>query len=255
MTENNLIVAQSAEKITDYSMQNLLYLSTRDEFQYQVYDYDFVSPFLIAHGPVTGMIYIVATKAKTSDLKLLIFQAGTESLRTLVKVLDIESNVTIDTKYTALISAGGTDVDYIFLTYNGKSRFFRSPSVESIILVPLKFANHNVYVDIVQIQLLMCAWSGSSKQIEHDVTLVNGQTNIIVDQDYINKQITDLYADKQEHAEFQANVKNWYYGSVVQMSLACQQSPSVCGDQIKLTNIVSKNEEVQLAHANYIYDI
>lgn len=47
-----------------------------------------------------------------------------------------------------------------------------------------------------------------------------------------------LFANGESHHKFTANVREWYNGSVVSMSISCSPNPEVCGDKIKLNNIV-----------------
>jgi len=69
-----------------------------------------------------------------------------------------------------------------------KKKYFRAPKEDKLILIP-SVANKRVYVDIVPLKLKMTAWDGVTHDIEHDVTLVNGQTRIFVDYAAVEKNL------------------------------------------------------------------
>jgi len=50
------------------------------------------------------------------DMYLMIYRAGVENVRTLVKIIQVDDNVeSIDTNFPFSLSAGGQNADYIFL--------------------------------------------------------------------------------------------------------------------------------------------
>lgn len=54
----------------------------------------------------------------------------------------------------------------------------------------------------------------------HRITVVNTQVDIEIDKDVIKEAVPEkLYAENKDHAIFKANVKDWYYGSVLNMDM------------------------------------
>lgn len=101
--------------ITDYSLQDLNSVSMDPEFTFKTYNYKFIDPFTITAGPNTGLIYVLAFENGKNDLKLLVYRSGNPNIKTLYKVIDIESNVTLDLNKKVTIDAGGIDVDFVFI--------------------------------------------------------------------------------------------------------------------------------------------
>lgn len=102
----------------------------------------------------------------------MIYRTGVSNIKTLYKVIDIEKNVTLDTNKKISINAGGMHVDWVFIQYNGKKKYIRSPVDPSVVLIPL-VGDTEAYVDYVRLNFEVNAWDGKKMNEEHDITLVN----------------------------------------------------------------------------------
>lgn len=92
ITKNSLVVAFADSRIIDYSLENLNTVKDKEEFEYPLYDYTFIYPFVMAYGPNTGLIYILAWAPNGNDLVLMVYRSGVERIRSLVKIIMIEEN-------------------------------------------------------------------------------------------------------------------------------------------------------------------
>lgn len=128
-----------------------------EEKPYQLYDYDFVDPFQFAGGPQTGNIYILAhLKGDNKTLYLLVFKSGVESIRTLTKALVVDSN--FNGQYNQIkFAVGGSDVDYIYISYGDVTKYFRAPGEQNVIILP-ETQESEKYVNTVDFNVVIKPW-------------------------------------------------------------------------------------------------